>query len=226
MATRGDGRLSNELRPLVANSGALNRCDGATRFRLGRTEVVVSVRGPYEPKRSRQCPDRAILDVVLLPRTGRLGALEREFEHLILRALHRLIVARHQPLTFVQVVIQVVLDDGALLSAALNAACLALAHAGVPLCGLIGAVTLALPPMGQVILDPTADEQRSAASVTTLCYLLQYGGQQAEGPGQLLVAHVQGILERSQYEVLAASAQEAGVAVVSLQRLALQRSTQ
>lgn len=223
---RGDGRLPNELRPLLANPGLLSRCDGSTRFALDRTEVIAAVHGPYEPKRSRQeCPDRATLDVMVVPRSRRSGPLERELEQLILRTLQHLVIASQHPRTAIQIVVQVVLDDGALLSAALNGACLALAHAGVPLRGMLAAVTFAVLPTGQALLDPTAEEECTATSVATLCYLMQRGALQADGPGQLLLSQVQGSLDRTQYEMLATAAQEAGLAVSALQRQALQRST-
>lgn len=221
---RRDGRLPSELRPLIIKPGMVNRCDGAIRLALDRTEVIVAIHGPYESKRSRECPDRATLDVVVLPPSGRSGSLQREFQLLVLRALQQVIIAGHYPHTIIQVVIQVMLDDGALLSAALNAASLALARAGVSLRGMIAVVTFALMPTGQAFLDPTADEQQGATSVTTLCYLLHCGAWEADDLGQLLLSHVQGTLERSEYDMLNEWAQKAALAVAASKRHALQRS--
>lgn len=49
-------------------------------------------------------------------------------------------------------------DDGSLLAMALNAVCVALLHAGVPLRGMLAGSTVALFPNGDAVLDPTGEE--------------------------------------------------------------------
>lgn len=66
---------------------------------------------------------------------------------------------------------QVVNDDGSLLSTAIHACCLALLHAGVPLRGLLAGCAIALLADGQLILDPTQDEEADAKAVLTAAFL-------------------------------------------------------
>lgn len=73
-------------------------------------------------------------------------------EHIVLAAMH--------PNTAISVIIQVVNDDGGLLACAINAACAALVDAGVPLSGLIVAVSCAVNHKGVVLLDPMKKEEK------------------------------------------------------------------
>ena len=50
---------------------------------------------------------------------------------------------------------------------------LPLLHAAIPMRGPAVGCTIALLPSGAALLDPTADEERDAAAVVTLVYLLR-----------------------------------------------------
>ena len=170
---RADARLPNQLRPLSADAGALTRADGSARFRHDRTEVLVAVYGPVEARRNRERVDGAYVEVLVRPRAGLPGPPERELEQLLGATLRAAIITSLHPRTAISIVVQVIADDGALLSAALNGATLALLHAAIPMRGPAVGCTIALLPSGAALLDPTADEERDAAAVVTLGYLLR-----------------------------------------------------
>ena len=100
----------------------------------------------------------------------------------------------------------------------------ALVHAGVPMRGMLAGCTGALTRSGEVLLDPTADEQREAATVATFAYLVRQPEGQGAAERQLLLSHVQGGAAKPTYDVLARATQEAALCTVAFCRQALQRS--
>ena len=146
---RRDGRLAGQLRPLSAEFGVLPSSDGSARLSQGDTSVLVSVFGP-RPARSlrHEDPHGSTLEVVVLPPSGAAGKAEADAE----RALHDVfaaaILASAHPRAVVSVNVQVIHDGGSLLATVVNAVTLALADAGVPLLGLVAAVSCGLAAGG------------------------------------------------------------------------------
>jgi len=161
-------------------------------------------------------------------------------EYAALGALH--------PRTALSLVLQVVHDDGALLSAALHAACVALLHAGVPLRGMLAGCTIAILHDGEMVLDPTAQEELEARTVVSLgymfrtCYQYDEGDEGAEGEEgggngdeweppkhtierELLLSHVRGVLSQEEYALCLHAAQQAGICVSAFCRQVMERST-
>ena len=222
-AARADGRVAAQLRPMAAEPGALSRADGSARFSHDRTEVLVSVYGPCEVKRSREQIDGATLEVIMRPRYGLPLPVDREREQLLSQTLHQIIIGSLHPRTAISVVVQVLNDDGSILTAALHGACIALMHAGVPLHGMLGGCTLALLPDGGMLLDPDADEEAEAEANVTLAYLVQ---QRADGSAerQMLLCHMQGGLTPELFELCQRASEEAAVCAAAFFRQALSRS--
>eukprot|EP01087_Luapelamoeba_hula_P023471 TRINITY_DN8631_c0_g1_i1.p1 TRINITY_DN8631_c0_g1~~TRINITY_DN8631_c0_g1_i1.p1 ORF type:complete len:136 (-),score=22.04 TRINITY_DN8631_c0_g1_i1:55-462(-) len=99
------------------------------------------------------------------------------------------------PRTEISVLIQVMSDDGSLLAAALNGTCLALIDAGIPLHATVAAITCAYTKDYSFVLDPDAEEQRSAAAVFT--FALSSGIEDVKG--RVLVSHTWGSFDERQY---------------------------
>eukprot|EP00250_Pteridium_aquilinum_P016975 c23389_g1_i1 orf=115-849(+) len=157
---RPDGRNPNQLRPLVCARGLLQRADGSARWSQENTIVLAAVYGPKAISGWRENPERAILEVLWKPKTGLAGTSEREAEFVLKRTLEHIVLTAMHPNTAISVIIQVVNDDGGLLACAMNAACAALIDAGVPLSGLIAAVSCAVDNKGLVFLDPMKKEEK------------------------------------------------------------------
>lgn len=113
---REDQRLPNQLRALAAEPGALSRANGSARFSHDGTQVLAAVWGPGEVRRARERPDRATLEVVVRPFAGMTGPLERELEQLLSSTLAHVVLLSLHPRTLISVVIQPLMDDGALLA--------------------------------------------------------------------------------------------------------------
>ena len=164
---RADQRSNNQLRPLSGEPGVLSRADGSARFSHDKTEVLVAVYAPTEVKRSRERTDAATIEVIVRPRAGLPGPVERELEQLLISTLEPCLITALHPRTAVSIVVQITHDDGGLLSAALNGTCVALMHAGVPMRGMLTGCCIALMPSGDALLDPTLEEQQAAAAART-----------------------------------------------------------
>ncbi|NXL54978.1 EXOS5 protein, partial [Podilymbus podiceps] len=133
----------------------------------GDTSVLAGVYGPAEVKGSRELPDRAALEVLLRPKVGLPGVLERSREQLLRQTCEAVLLGVLHPRTAITLVLQVLNDAGSLLSCCLNAACMGLLDAGLPLASLFCGVTCALDPNGAIGLDPTSRQEQEARAVLT-----------------------------------------------------------
>ena len=211
---------------MAAEPACLARADGSARFSHGATEVLVAVYGPCEAKRTRERPDCSVLECIVRPLAGLPGPVEREMEQLLNQTLSHLVLVAQHPRTAISVVVQVLADDGSLLATALHGACLALAHAGVPLRGMLGSCTSVLLADGAILLDPCVEEERDAQAVVTLAFQLR---QCADGTQdrQLLLSHMRGALSAaSKHDVLQHISAEAAGCATTFMRTTLTRQVQ
>ncbi|OWK59655.1 Exosome complex component RRP46 [Lonchura striata] len=155
------------LRRFSCELGLLSRPDGSAAFLQGDTSVLAGLYGPAEAKISKELPDRAALDVLLRPKVGLPGVLERSREQLLQQTCEAVVLGVLHPRTAISLVLQVLSDAGSLLSCCLNAACMALLDAGLPLSALFCGVTCALQPDGAILLDPTARQEQEARAILT-----------------------------------------------------------
>eukprot|EP00193_Tetraselmis_chui_P003831 CAMPEP_0177759776 /NCGR_PEP_ID=MMETSP0491_2-20121128/4909_1 /TAXON_ID=63592 /ORGANISM="Tetraselmis chuii, Strain PLY429" /LENGTH=241 /DNA_ID=CAMNT_0019275621 /DNA_START=132 /DNA_END=857 /DNA_ORIENTATION=+ len=167
-AERLDGRGGSTLRQFHLERACLNRADGSASWRQEGTEVLAAVYGPAEAPSRRENPECMVVEVLFRPRAGMVSRTDREYEHVVRRTLETALLRTVHPRTVVQVVLQVVSDDGSLLSAALNAACFALVDAGLPMSRLFSSVTCAVLPGPLVLVDPTREEEKEATAVVCL----------------------------------------------------------
>ncbi|KFP06545.1 Exosome complex component RRP46, partial [Calypte anna] len=133
----------------------------------GETSVLAGLYGPAEVKSSKELADRAVLEVLLRPKVGLPGVLERSREQLLRRTCETVLLGVLHPRSAITLVLQVLSDNGSLLSCCLNAASMALLDAGLPLSSLFCGVTCALDPQGAIVLDPTAPQEQEARAVLT-----------------------------------------------------------
>ena len=174
---RADGRTSSQLRPLSASLGTLSGCDGSAVWSAGETCVAAGVQGP-RPARAPRLEDStgATLEVCISGAGGSGGGAVRALEAAVAAVLAPALAsgaaagAAAAPRACVTLALTVLRDGGALASAAVNAAVLALADAGVPLRGLVAAVDAAvLAGSGggaAALLDPTSLEEAAAAAAS------------------------------------------------------------
>lgn len=157
---RADGRTPNQLRPLACTRNLLHRAHGSARWSQGETIVLAAVYGPKAGTRKGENPEKASVEVIWKPKTGQIGKTEKEYEMILRRTVQSICLLTVHPNTTTSVIIQVVSDDGALLPCAINASCVALVDAGIPLKHLAVAVSCGLTENEFFILDPSKIEEQ------------------------------------------------------------------
>lgn len=155
------------LRHFACEQNLLSRPDGSASFMQGDTSVLAGVYGPAEVKVSKEIFNKATLEVILRPKIGLPGVAERNRERMIRNTCEAVVLGALHPRTSITVVLQIVSDAGSLLACCLNAACMALVDAGVPMRALFCGVTCALDSDGTLVLDPTAKQEKEARAVLT-----------------------------------------------------------
>ncbi|MHA1215484.1 MAG: exosome complex exonuclease Rrp41 [Candidatus Hodarchaeales archaeon] len=143
---RLDGRDLHELRPISMKTGVLERADGSCYLKWGNNKIICAVYGPRElhPKHLAQ-PDKAIVRVEYRLATFSVGERKspaprrREYElsKLITESLNNILFLEKFPNGTIDVFITVLDADGGTRCAALTAASLGLADAGIPMRGLV-----------------------------------------------------------------------------------------
>uniref|UniRef100_A0A2K5X5U9 Exosome complex component RRP46 n=1 Tax=Macaca fascicularis TaxID=9541 RepID=A0A2K5X5U9_MACFA len=228
------------LRHFACEQNLLSRPDGSASFLQGDTSVLAGVYGPAEVKVSKEIFNKATLEVILRPKIGLPGVAEKSRERLIRNTCEAVVLGTLHPRTSITVVLQVVSDAGSLLACCLNAACMALVDAGVPMRALFCGVTCALDSDGTLVLDPTSKQEK----VST--WLWKGRGLEAKGPEspqwdwlqearavltfaldsverKLLMSSTKGLYSDSELQQCLAAAQAASQHVFRFYRESLQR---
>jgi len=148
---RIDGRKMDEVRSMTAKVGIVPSADGSASFETGRTKAIAVVRGPrtLHPQHL-QNPKEGILRVSygMMPFSVwdriRPGPSRRseEISKVCEWALSSVIDLSGFPNTVVDVFIQIPRADAGTRVAGLNAAAMALAHAGIPMKEMLTAVAV------------------------------------------------------------------------------------
>ncbi len=163
---RLDGRRVDEIRPMKIEVGVLSRADGSCYLEWGNNKVLAGVFGPRElhPRRMQR-PDTAIVryrysmaafsvEDRIRPgpnrRATEISKVSREaFEPVVLTHLY--------PGAVIDVFAEVLQADAGTRTAAINAATIALADAGIPMKGLVSACAVGKVD-GKLVLDLGKDE--------------------------------------------------------------------
>src|SRR3989344_934839 len=148
---RFDGRKFDELRPVKAKVGIVPSADGSAIFETGSTKAIAVVRGPrtLHPQHM-QDPKTGILRVNygMMPFSVwdriRPGPNRRseEISKVCEWALSSVVDFSEFPNTVVDVFIQISQADAGTRVAGLNAAAMALAHAGIPMKEMLTAIAI------------------------------------------------------------------------------------
>lgn len=146
---RIDGRRPKELRRLEAQLDVLSSADGSAIYTMGNTKVLAAVFGPREvAKRGERLEDRAIIKCEYSMaafstgerrRRGKKDRRSAEIGLVIRGTLEQTVQLELLPRSQIDVYVQVLQADGGTRCAAINAALLALADAGVPMHDMVAA---------------------------------------------------------------------------------------
>jgi len=148
---RPSGRKPTEMRPMTAKVGVIPSADGSAMFSFGDTVAIAAVHGPRQlHPQHMQDPSTGILRVnydllsFSVADRKRPGPNRRaqEISKVTEWALLPVLELKEFPSTVVDVSIYILQADAGTRTAGINAASMALAHAGLPMKDLITSVAL------------------------------------------------------------------------------------
>ncbi|XP_029041317.1 exosome complex component RRP46 [Osmia bicornis bicornis] len=159
------------LRPINCELNQLSMPDGSAMLMQGDTAVVAGVYGPVEPKLQKMIYDKAFVEVSYTPIKGPAKVDDRMTEMYIKETCEAAIIVTFHPATAICINIQEVEDSGGLLACIINAACLALINAAVPMKFTIAAVCCMIEEnTDNIILDPNNNQLEDARAEFTYAF--------------------------------------------------------
>lgn len=170
---RVDGRKLDELRAIKIEAGVLPNADGSAYLEWGQNKVLVGVYGPNEalPKHI-QNPYKAIINCqyrmatfsVSDRKSPKPGRRDIEISKVLSEALEKAVFVEKFPNTSISVICTVFDSNAGTRVAALTAASVALADAGIPMKDLVSATGVG-KAFGAVILDLNKAEEDAPDAV-------------------------------------------------------------
>ncbi len=164
---RTDGRKVDEMRPIQTKIGVVPNADGSAMFSSGDTIAVAAVYGPRKlHPQHQQKPDTCVLRCTYNMNSFsvsdriRPGPSRRstEISKIIEWALSPVVMLKKFPGTVIDVHINIIQADAGTRCAAINAASMALAHAGIPMKNLVSSVSIGKLDK-QLVVDVNKDEE-------------------------------------------------------------------
>jgi exosome complex component RRP41 len=158
---RLDGRRVDEIRPMKMEIGVLSRADGSCYLEWGKNKVLAAVYGPRElhPRRLQKADSVLIryrynMAAFSVEDRIRPGPSRRSIEisKVSREAFEPVVLTHLYPGAVIDVFAEVLQADAGTRTAAINAACVALADAGIPMKGLVSACAVGKVD-GQLVLD-------------------------------------------------------------------------
>jgi len=165
--TRPDGRKPNELREIKAQVGIVPNADGSAMFSTGDTIAIAAVYGPrkFHPQH-QQNPEKGVLrcsynmNSFSVTERIRPGPSRRstEISKITEWALEPVLMLEKYPNTVIDVFINIIQADAGTRCAGINAAAMALAHAGIPMKNLVSSISVGKIDK-QIVVDVTKEEE-------------------------------------------------------------------
>ena len=180
---RNDGRKPLEVRPMEITAGVLKNATGSARVKMGRTVAVAGVFGPREmfPRRLQkfsratlQC--RYMMAPFSTDERVRPGPSRRskEISMVVRNALEPTVFLEDFPKAAIDIFIDVIQADAGTRTAAINAASVALADAGIPMSGMISSVAIGKID-GQYVVDLAGKEEDQSDCDLPVAFLNREG---------------------------------------------------
>ncbi len=170
---RVDGRKVDELRPIKIVPSVLSRAEGSAYIEWGQNKALVGVFGPREALPQHiQDPTKALVNYVYRMATFSVpdrkspkpGRREIEISKVSGEALERAIFVERFPNTTIDIYVYLFDSNAGTRCAALTAASVALADAGIPMRDLVSACAVGRAA-GTIILDPCKAEEDASDAV-------------------------------------------------------------
>ncbi|MEK6830506.1 MAG: exosome complex exonuclease Rrp41 [Nanoarchaeota archaeon] len=164
---RPDGRKFDELRPIKTEVGIIPNADGSALFAFGDTVAIAAVYGPrpLHPAHMKK-PDRSVVrcEYNMLPfsvsERAKPGPNRRskEISMITANALSSVVDLNKFPGTVIDVQIMILQANASTRCAGINAASMALAHAGIIMKEMVSSVSIGKID-DKIVTDITKDEE-------------------------------------------------------------------
>jgi exosome complex component RRP41 len=216
-----DGRKADELRPLKLQVGVLPNADGSAYIEHGKNKILAAAYGPREmhPKHLAQA-DRMVLRCryhmapfsVQERKSPAPSRREVELSKVIKESLEPALFLELYPRTGVDVFVEVLQADGGTRCAAITAAALAIADAGVPMKDLV--VACAAGKIDDtVVVDLFDAEDKLGAADVPVAYMPNLNA--------VTLLQMDGILAPDEFEKAVNMAMEGCKVIYQMQKEAL-----
>jgi len=170
---RVDGRGVEDLRNVKIVARVLNDADGSAYIEWGKNKILAGVYGPSECiPRHDQSLYRSVVKCRYnmapfsgMEEHGRSGPNRRskELSKVIKEAFENVIISESYPKTQIEIYLEVLQSDGGTRCAAVTAAAVALADAGIPMKDMVNAVAVCKID-GKMAVDPGKEEDNFGES--------------------------------------------------------------
>ena len=197
---RSDGRKVNETRKVTIKTGVLKNADGSAYIEFGGNKILAGVFGPRDvhPKHMSN-PDTGIIRVryhmepFYVDERKKPAPSRREIEisKVIKEALEPAVMLEQFPRTAVDVFLEVLQADGGTRCAALDAASVALADAGIPMRDLVCACASG-KAADTLILDVNNEEDQAGQADMPIGYMPNLG--------QITLLQLDGVLTPDEFK--------------------------
>lgn len=164
---RPDGRRVDEARPMSAKVGVVPNADGSAMFSFGKTVAIAAVYGPRKMHpQHQQDPEKGTLrcnyNMISFSVSDRIrpGPSRRstEISKITGWALEPALMIKKYPNMVIDVHINILQADASTRCAGINAAAIALAHAGIPMKELVSSISIGKLDK-QLVVDVDKDEE-------------------------------------------------------------------
>ncbi len=148
---RDDGRKFNEIREMKAKIGVVPNANGSAMFAFGKTVAIAAVYGPRKMHPHRlQDSQKAVLrceyNMISFSTEERIrpgpSRRSQEISKITEWALEPVIMLEKYPGMVIDVYINIIQASASTRCAGINAAAMALAHAGIPMKGLVSSISI------------------------------------------------------------------------------------
>ena len=203
------------LRDMTSEQGVLSRPDGSVSHHQGETAVIAAVYGPAEVLIRKELVDRATVELTYIRKSGLPSCRDRAEECYLSGTCESVILSALHPRTCIRIIVQELQDSGSLPSCAINAACLALLDAAIPLRHLVAGVACIITQEGELILDPSLRQEKAARTTMLLAF-------ESENL-HVISSRVHGAVSDEEYQTSVCACREASKDIFKFYREAMEK---
>jgi len=221
---RLDGRGYDEIRPLKILAGVLKRADGSAYIEWGGNKILAAVYGPRDvhPRHLRQAT-RAIVQCKYNMASFSVSSRKRpgpdrrsnEISKVMSEAFEEVVLTERFPRSAIDIFIEVLQAHAGTRCAALTAASVALANAGIPMKDLLPACAVGKAG-GKILVDLNKEEDNFGQADLPVAIIPR--------TGEIVLLQMDGHLTCEEFKTALEMAKNACMSIYDIQKKALKES--